>query len=171
MEKGLFEWNKDSEQEMNKGYKSRDTELATMPELANFIFIWVSANALLYQRRKKANLFCTGRISLDDITEKNNSSSWALSEGGSCESYASGRARFKIAVKCAVASVQKWLPGKVGRYAKGTLNFRKQIWSSLYNRHSFIQYQELITTCLPFGEGIVFTGFWKSISEQSQIKS
>lgn len=70
MERGLSEWNEDSEQEMNKGYKRRDTELATMPELVNFIFIWVSDNVLLYQRRKKANLFCTGRISSADITEK-----------------------------------------------------------------------------------------------------
>lgn len=43
---------------------------------------------------------------------------------------------------------------------KGTVKFRKQTLSSLNRTHSFFQYQELITACLPF-LGKVFTGFWK----------
>lgn len=144
---------------MNKGYKQAQRHWTHDHARACHLYLSLYQFSFVPQE-KKVNLFCMGGISPADIIEKNNSSLWALREEILVEIMLLRERNSRCCKTCSCLSL-----GKVGRHGKGTSNFRKQIWSSFNNMHSFFWYQELLTTYLPFQEGTVFTGFWKNISE------
>lgn len=145
----------------NKGDdKPRGTELTSKPELVDFTFIRISANSLLCQRGKRPKPICMGGMSLADITEKKQFQVYEpLVEDILVGVMLWGECSPRCSKICSRLSLE--MTTRKGRKrGKGTVKFREQTLSSLNRTHSFFQYQELITACLPF-LGKLFTGFWK----------
>ena len=150
----------------NKGDdKPRGTELTSKPELVNFTFYQSLWQFSFAPKRKKARPYLYGwNESCWHYRKKQFQVYEPLVEDILVGVMLWGECSPRCSKICSCLSLE--MTTRKGRkHGKGTVQFRKQTLSSLTKTHSFFQYQELITACLPF------LGSYLLDSEKDEIKS